>query len=82
MGYAASLTMIWVSQPCHNRVQNEAMRVRLGTVKDTHVEAMRYFLDLLSMETRHKGEKVKAYLKYYAESQEPTPRRCQRRKWA
>ena len=43
-------------------VQNEAMRVILGTKKDTLIEAMRYLLDLPSMETRHKMEKVKAYL--------------------
>ena len=61
--------MIWVSQPCHSltcsridRVQNEAMRVILGTTKDTPIETMRYLLDLPSMETRHKVEQVKEYL--------------------
>ena len=44
------------------RVQNEAMRVILGTAKDTVIEAMRCLLDLSSMETRHKMEQVKAYL--------------------
>ena len=43
-------------------VQNEAMRVILGTIKDTPIEAMRYVLDLPSMETRRKVEQVKAYL--------------------
>ena len=38
------------------------MRVILGTKKDTPVEAMRYLLDLLSMETRHNVKQVKAYL--------------------
>ena len=42
-------------------VQNEAMRIILGTTKDT-IETMRYVLDLPSMETRHKVEQVKAYL--------------------
>ena len=45
-----------------DRVQNKAMRVILGTTKDTPIEAMRYLLDLPSMETRHKVEQVKAYL--------------------
>ena len=31
-----------------DRVQNEAMRVILGTTKDTPIEAMRYLLDLPS----------------------------------
>ena len=39
-----------------DRVQNEAMRVILGTTKDTPIEAMRYLLDLPSM-----GQ-VKVYL--------------------
>ena len=38
------------------------MRVILGTTKDTLIETMRYLLDLPSMETRHKVEKVQAYL--------------------
>ena len=42
-----------------DRVQNEAMRVILGTTKDTPIETMRYLLDLPSMETRHKVEQVK-----------------------
>ena len=45
-----------------DRVQNEAMRVILGTTKDTPIETMRYLLDLPSMDTRHKVEQVKAYL--------------------
>ena len=45
-----------------DRVQNEAMRVILGTTKDTPIETMRYLLDLPSMETRHKVEQVKVYL--------------------
>ena len=43
-------------------VQNEAMRVILGTTKHTPIETMRYLLDLSSMETRHKLGHVKAYL--------------------
>ena len=45
-----------------DRVQNEAMRVILGTTKDTPIESMRCLLDLPSMEARHKMEQVKAYL--------------------
>ena len=45
-----------------DKVQNEAMRVILGTTKDTPIEVMRYLLGLSSMETRHKVEQVKAYL--------------------
>ena len=45
-----------------DRVQNEAMRVILGTTKDTPIEAMRYLLDLPPIESRHKMEQVKAYL--------------------
>ena len=45
-----------------NWVQNEAMRVILGTTKDKPIEPMHYLLDLPSMETRHKVEQVKAYL--------------------
>ena len=45
-----------------DRVQNGAMRVILGTTKDTPIETMRFLLDLPSMETRHKVEQVKAYL--------------------
>ena len=41
-------------------MKNEAMRVILGTTKDTPIEAMRYLLDLPYMETRHKVEEVKA----------------------
>ena len=45
-----------------DRVNNEAMRVILGTTKDTPIETKHYPLDLPSMETRHKVEQVKAYL--------------------
>ena len=54
-----------------DRVQNKAMRVILGTKKDTPIETMRYLLDLPSMETRHKVERD-------GESQESTPQCCQR----
>ena len=63
-----------------DRVQDEAMRVILEITRDTPIEAMRYLLDLPSMETKHKVEQVKAYLKCDAESQESTSRCCQRRK--
>ena len=45
-----------------DRVQNEAMRVILGTTKDTPIETMRYLLDLPSMETRRKVEQIRVYL--------------------
>ena len=45
-----------------DRMQNEAMRVILGTTKDTSIEAMRCLLDLPSLEARHKVEQFKAYL--------------------
>ena len=35
--------------------------VILGTTKGTSIETMRYLLDLLSMETRHKVEQVQSY---------------------
>ena len=42
--------------------QSEAMKIILGTTKDTPIETMRYLLDLPSMETRHTVKQVKAYL--------------------
>ena len=45
-----------------HRVHNDAMRIILGTMKDTTIEVIHYLLDLPSMETRHKVEQVKAYL--------------------
>ena len=45
-----------------DRVQNEALRVILGTTKDTPIETVRYRLDLPSMEARHTVEQVKTYL--------------------
>ena len=44
-----------------DRVQNEAMRVILGTTKDTSIETMRFMLDLPPMQTRQKVEQVNAY---------------------
>ena len=41
-------------------VQNEAMRVILGTTQDTSIDVIHYLLDLPSMETRHKVEQAKA----------------------
>ena len=48
-------TMEQANVPKLDRVQNEAMRVILGTTKDTHM------LDLQPMQTRQKVEQVKAY---------------------
>ena len=46
-----------------DRVQNEAARAFFFFLtKDTPIQAMRYLLDLLSMETRHKVEQVKECL--------------------
>ena len=42
-----------------DRVQNEAMRVILGTTKNTTTETMRFMLDLQPMQTREKVEQVK-----------------------
>ena len=42
-----------------DRVQNEEMRVILGTTKDTTTETMRFMLDLQPMQTREKVEQVK-----------------------
>ena len=44
-----------------DRVQNEAMRVTLGTTKDTPTTTMRFMLDISPMQTRQKVEQVKAY---------------------
>ena len=44
-----------------DRVQNEAMRVILGTTKDTPTETTKLVLDLTPMQTRQKVEQVKAY---------------------
>ena len=44
-----------------DRVQNEAMRVILGTTQDTPTETMRFVLDLPPVQTRQKVEQVKAY---------------------
>ena len=39
-----------------DRVQNEAMRVILGTTKDTPIETMTFMLDIPPMQTRQKVE--------------------------
>ena len=43
-----------------DRVQNEAMRVILGTIKDTPTETTRVMLDLPPMPTSQKVEQVSA----------------------
>ena len=78
--YGLSLTTLSQSNLLKlDRVQNEAMRVILGTTKDTPIETMRYLLDLPSMETRQ-GVASQGVSQCDAESQESTPRCCQRRK--
>ena len=42
-----------------DRVQNEAMRIIVGTSKDTTTEARRFILDLLPMQTRQKVNRSK-----------------------
>ena len=42
-------------------MQNETMRVILGTTNDTPIETMRFMLDLPSIQTRQKVEQVKEY---------------------
>ena len=44
-----------------DKVQNQAMRVILGTTKDTPIETMGFALDLPPVQTSHKVEQVKAY---------------------
>ena len=44
-----------------DRVQNETIRVILGTTKDTPIETMQFMLDLPPMQTRQKVEQIKAY---------------------
>ena len=44
-----------------DKVQNQAMRVVLGTTRDTLIETMGFMLDLPPVQTSHKVEQVKAY---------------------
>ena len=44
-------------------VRNDVMRAILGTTNDTSIDAVRYLLELPSIEVRHKMEQVKAYFK-------------------
>ena len=41
-----------------DRVRNEAMRVILGTTKDTPTDTMRFLLDLPPVQTRQKVEQA------------------------
>ena len=56
------LTMSQTNLGKLNRVQKEAMRVILGTTKDTPTETTRFTLDILLMQTRQIVERVKALL--------------------
>ena len=61
--YGVGLTTLSQSNQLKlDRVQNDIMRGILGTTKDTPTEAICYLLDLPSIDTRHKVDKVKAYL--------------------
>ena len=63
-----------------DRVQNEAIRVILGTTKDTPIEITRFMLDLPSMQTRQKVEQVKAYFSAVEIPPQPTSRSRERHK--
>ena len=52
-------------------MQNEAMRVILGTTKDTPIETTRFMLDFQPMQTRHKMEQVKAYFSAVEKTHNP-----------
>ena len=52
-------------------MQNEAMRVILGTTKSTPIETMRLMLDLPPMQTRQNVEQVKAYFSAVENSHNP-----------
>ena len=54
-------TMVQTNLLKLDRGQYEAMRVILGTTKDTSTETTRFMLDLPPMQTRQKVEQVKAY---------------------
>ena len=55
------LTMSQTNLGTLERVQKEAMIVILVTTKDTPTETMRFTLELLLRQTRHKVEQVKAF---------------------
>ena len=60
--YGLGLTTVAQTNPLKvDRVQNEAMRVILGTTKDTPIETTRFLLDLTPVQARQKVERVKAY---------------------
>ena len=61
-----------------DKVQNEAMRVTLGTTEDTPIEAMSYLPDLLW--NQDEGGASQSVPQCDAQSQESTPWCCQRRK--
>ena len=65
-----------------DRVQNEAMRVILGTTKDTctPIETMRFILDLPPLQTTQKAEQVKAYFSDVGNHHNFTPRSRERHK--
>ena len=79
----------WLRSGSHNPVTvqpadtqqgaSKAMRVILGTIKDTPIEAMLYLLDLPPLETRHKVEQVKTYINAI-QNPKSAPRRCQKKK--
>ena len=52
-------------------IQNEAMRIILGCTKDTSAAAMRHYLDLPTMEERHKLAQVQAYLRVSEDETNP-----------
>ena len=65
-----------------DRVQNEAMRVIFGTIRCVLSETMQCLLDLLPVETGHKGGASQSVPQWCAESQKSSPRCCQEGKGA
>ena len=72
--YGLSLTTLSQSNLLKlDRMQNDAMRIILGTTKDTPIETMRYLLDLPSVDTRHTVEQAKVYLTAMRNPKNPLP---------
>ena len=79
--YGLGLTTVAQTNPLKvDRVQNEAMRVILGTTKDTPIETTRFLLDLTPVQARQKVERVKAYFSAVENPRnpQPVPRSCER----
>ena len=73
-------TMVQTNLLKLDRVQNEAMRVILGTTKDIPTETMRFIIDLPPLQTTQKAEQVKAYFSAVGNHHNFTPRSHERHK--